>query len=114
MWCVVILVILVICQNRFSLVKIRHYIINILYLYIVSQMTHPKFILTILTLTTLTTFLRRQKHTKLVDNDKLSVPNQSRESRLWFVLFIHMIMQSLASITTPKRLCNVKIQRILS
>ena len=38
-------------QNRFSHVKIRHYIINILYLYIVSQMTHPKMKMTILTLT---------------------------------------------------------------
>ena len=29
-------------QNRFPLVKIRHYIINILYLYIVSQMTESE------------------------------------------------------------------------
>ena len=42
-------------SKSFSHVKIRHYIINILYLYIVSQMTHPKMKMTILTLTTLTT-----------------------------------------------------------
>jgi hypothetical protein len=38
----VILVIWSFGQNRFSSVKIRHYIINILYLYIVSQMTESE------------------------------------------------------------------------
>ena len=37
---------IVICQNRFLLVKNRHYIINIIYLYIVSKMTNPILILT--------------------------------------------------------------------
>ena len=34
------------CQNRFLVVKNRHYIINIIYLYIVSKMTNPILILT--------------------------------------------------------------------
>ena len=40
---VVMMLSIVICQNRFLLVKNRHYIINIIYLYIVSKMTESDF-----------------------------------------------------------------------
>ena len=38
----VILVMVILVKIVFTLVKIRHYIINILYLYIVSQMTESE------------------------------------------------------------------------
>ena len=40
---VVMMLSIVNCQNRFLLVKNRHYIINIIYLYIVSKMTESDF-----------------------------------------------------------------------
>ena len=50
----VILVMVILVKIVFTLVKILHYN-KYSYLYIVSQMTHPKMKMTILTLTTLTT-----------------------------------------------------------